>query len=340
MPNFENPSSKPRSNVERVVGGTAEQQEYIMSDHLSDVEKYSNHKFVNEREKTAEELQMISVAENNVNDLRAKYGLSPVPLPPEKVHIIYGDELTLGNATTRNAGGFEAMNQVIITTDAEEIGRSGIGRFDVIQHESLHAAQYQSLQSSGAISTSYRVGVNVTSRKPDSESGNFLQYLNPLNEAITEENSRRLVLNTSADEPEIGHIIAKRNEEFKEFKDFCENTPNHGYPEALLAGDVLQSKINPETGRPSVKPFAYYYERQTMWKLFDKIYEKNPAAFPDKTPTEAREEIFDMVTKASFDGNIMPFGRLVNNSFGNGTFRDYGHLQTVEDISNFIDALD
>jgi hypothetical protein len=47
-----------------------------------------------------------------------------------------------------------------------------------------------------------------------------------------------------------------------------------------------------------------------------------------------------MVTKASFDGNIMPFGRLVNDAFGNGTFREYGHLQTVDDINNFIDKFE
>ena len=311
MLNFEKTFNRTVTNVERVVGGTTDEQEQVMTDHLKEAEMYRNKNFINEREKTTEELQMIAVAEKNVNNLRAKYGLSPVSLSPEKIHIIEGDELTVGNATLRTSGGFEPMTQVIAVTDAEEIGRSGIGRFDTVQHESLHVAQYQSLQFSEAKSIPYRVGVGVVSRKPDPESGEFLQYLNPLHEAITEENSRRLVLDASEDEPEIGYIVAKRNKEFNEFKEFCKSTPNHGYPEALLTGDVLQSKVNPETGRPSVTPFSYYYERQAMWKLFDKIYRKNTAAFPNKTVAEAREELFDMVTEASFNGCLLYTSRCV-----------------------------
>jgi hypothetical protein len=47
-----------------------------------------------------------------------------------------------------------------------------------------------------------------------------------------------------------------------------------------------------------------------------------------------------MVTKASLDGNVLPFGRLMNETFDRGTFRNYGHLQTVQEILSFVSALD
>ncbi len=334
---------KAKSQIERIVGGTESEQVAAQRIHEEIVAKAQSASFINEREKTEFELRMLARAEKNVNNLRAKYGLVPIALPPEKLHTIDSDHITLGETTLRTSGGYEAMTQQTIVTEAEELGKEGIGRFDVIQHESLHAGQYQSLQiQSGdgkAFLDGYRTGVGVKSRRPN-EQGEYLNYLLPLNEAITEENSRRFVLETKDDDPELGSVVAERHQQFEEFQKFCESHPNHGYPETLLQGDVLQSEINPENGRPRVKPFAYYHERQAMWKLFDKIHEKNPDAFPGKEQAEASEAMFDMVTQASLDGNILPFGRLMNNTFGRGTFRNYGHLQTAQEVVALIDSLD
>lgn len=335
---------KIQSQIKKIVGGSDIEQATAQKIHEETVAEAQAASFKNEREKTELELRMLAHAEKNVNALRAKHGLAPITLPPEKLHTIDSDHLTLGTVTLRTSGGYEVMTQQTIVTDAEEIAKKGVGRFDMIQHESLHAGQHQSLQvrkGTGNIAVDgYRMGVGVKSLRPN-ETGEYPNYLLPLNEAITEENSRRLVINTETDDSELGSALAERHRQFKEFKGFCDKHPhNHGYPEALLQDDVIQSKINPENGRPSVMPFAYYDERQAMWKLFDKIHEKNPDAFPGKSPEEAREAMFDMVTKASFDGNIMPFGRLMNDTFGRGTFREYGHLQTTQEIVTMIDSLD
>ncbi len=326
--------------VDRVVGTTAENAEHLLNAHHQEVEQTRLTNFENEREKSEDERRMFAWAAKNVNLLREKHGLEPIELDPKQVRIISGDHVKLGETISTGAGGYSTMVETAFITDAEELGREGIGRLDTIQHELIHAGQYQSLQvGKGNEFMDYREGVGVVARRPD-DSGEYRVYLRSLNEAITEENSRRLTLDISSGDPELGHVVKKREAEFSEFMKFCENNPNHGYPKALLGGDVLHSEINPENGRPKVSPFSYYDERQAMWKLFDTIHEKNPAAFPGKSQGEAREEMFDMVTKASLDGNLLPFGRLMNDTFGRGTFREYGHLQTAQEIVNLIDSLD
>jgi hypothetical protein len=326
--------------AERVVGASSEREEVLLDEHRQEVEQIRSGHIPSEREKTADELLMIAYAEKNVNRLREKYGLAPIRVTPEHVKTIRGEHVTLGDTTLRGAGGYSAMVETAFFTDAEELGRESIGRLDTIQHELIHLGQYQTLQlRENNVLTDYRTGLGIQSRRPN-ESGEYGPYLLPLHEAVTEENSRRLTLAIASDDPELGHIVKKREEEFNEFLEFCEKNPQHGYPDLLLSGDVLRSEINPENGRPRVYPFAYYYERQAMWKLFDKIHERNPGAFPDMSREEAREAMFDMVTKASFDGDIRPFGRLMNETFGLGTFRNYGHLQTAQEIVDLIDTLD
>ena len=76
-----------------------------------------------------------------------------------------------------------------------------------------------------------------------------------------------------------------------------------------------------------------------MRNLFDKIIDRNPERSTGKTNEEAHEALFEMLQKAMFTGNILPFGRLFNDTFGHGKFREYGHLQTNEEIAAFIAGL-
>lgn len=85
--------------------------------------------------------------------------------------------------------------------------------------------------------------------------------------------------------------------------------------------------------------YSYTKERNVMEDLFEKLFDRNPERFEGKTKEEANEELFTMLQKAMFTGNILPFGRLFNDTFGRGKFREYGHLQSVEEQQAFIAAL-
>jgi hypothetical protein len=84
----------------------------------------------------------------------------------------------------------------------------------------------------------------------------------------------------------------------------------------------------------------YYNERQAMWRLFSKMFEKSPERFSGKTREEAKEEIFEIATKCSFTGNLMPLGRLMNDTFGPETFRSFGRVTTAEEFDAFVQKLE
>lgn len=80
--------------------------------------------------------------------------------------------------------------------------------------------------------------------------------------------------------------------------------------------------------------FAYQQERKILNTLVDKIFERNPEKFQD------REEVFEVFAKGMMNGNILPVGRLIEKTFGNGTLRRIGKLdQDMKAQENFINAL-
>jgi hypothetical protein len=68
--------------------------------------------------------------------------------------------------------------------------------------------------------------------------------------------------------------------------------------------------------------------------LIDKILERNSEKFQD------REEIFEIFAKGMMTGNILPVGRLIERTFGNGTLRRIGELdQDIQAQKEFVNSL-
>lgn len=68
--------------------------------------------------------------------------------------------------------------------------------------------------------------------------------------------------------------------------------------------------------------------------MIDKILERNSEKFQD------REEIFEVFAKGMMTGNILPVGRLIEKTFGNGTLRRIGELdQDIKAQEDFVSSL-
>lgn len=65
---------------------------------------------------------------------------------------------------------------------------------------------------------------------------------------------------------------------------------------------------------------SYKQERGILNTLIDKIFNKNQEKFKE------REDVFEIFAKAMLTGNILPIGRLIDETFGRGTFKKYGDL--------------
>lgn len=324
-----NPSALPEMRLDKVIaGGEIDAESTVVMHKLNLAKEKSGNIIPFERPKTEMELRMIHKAAENVNALRVQHGLTPVELTSEQVHMI---EKGANGKTLGHSNG-----ESVVVYD----GLGDTARFATIQHELIHLGGYSAVnvpKGSGEV-TVYRSGLQVQGQKRD-ENGDYPSFLVPLNEAVTEENARRITLAISEDDPELGELSRKRKHSLEEMEKI-RRRGNALPDESFLQQELYCADIDWDRKTMDVQASSYTDERQAMWQLFDRIHEKNPNAFASKSRAEAREEMFGMVTKASLDGNIVPFGRLMNDTFGHGTFREYGHLQTAQEIITLLDSLD
>lgn len=72
-----------------------------------------------------------------------------------------------------------------------------------------------------------------------------------------------------------------------------------------------------------VEEFNYRAFRRRFWELLRKLYERNRGSF------HSEEDIRALFIKGQFDGNIMPVARLVEKTFGKGSFRRLGDGEDI-----------
>lgn len=324
----------PEVTTSTVVGDSPEYKKGHLIDkerYVATMEKLGLHD--DEREKTQEDITILLKAFDSINNLRVHHGLSPIFFSPDAVHMIDRFELSDGDREGFS-GEINKFEQMI------NMGtwKSAAMRIGTAYHELVHLGSYYALQAdydeSGDIVKhgTYRMGLEAFSRM----SRGKMVYLKGLNEAVTEETARQYVLGITPEDPELGYIAQARNERIEAY--FREN------PEYVREfGDNPEeiTDIEPmEDGRLLVAKFSYRAERHdVMFPMFDKLYDKNPQRFEGKDRAVAHAELFEMLQKAMFTGNILPFGRLFNDTFGRGKFREFGHLQTTAEQNKFIEAL-
>jgi hypothetical protein len=323
------------SSFERVVGNIPEtEKEQILHDKG---ERFDDQVFEDlvgkEREKTPEESQIISLANNATNEVRQRYGLENFDIPPENIHVITEERWP----KERGVAFYNSMLQAIVAREQP----ARIVFTKKIFHEMLHFKSYNALQIKTGENPEldeYRVGLTVHTRY-----GKRMYFVN-LNEAVTEEMTKRFATKLF-DNP----LFAR---ETKQTKDVITRYPRAitGSGEPLFDDDTFYAEVEGKkswgeaVGRlfgAQEKPkkittecFTYQSERKILNTLIDKILERNSEKFQD------REEIFEIFAKGMMTGNILPVGRLIERTFGNGTLRRIGELdQDIQAQKEFVNSL-
>jgi len=323
------------SSFERVVGNIPEaEKEQILRDKG---ERFDDQVFEDlrgkEREKTPEELQIISLANEATNEIRQKYGLENFDIPSENIHVITEE------AWPREKGVafYNSMLQGIAAREQP----ARIVFMKKIFHEMLHFKSYNALQieiGENPELDEYRVGLTVHTRD-----GKRMYFVN-LNEAVTEEMTKRFAIKLF-DNP----LFA---EETKQTKDVVTRYPRAvtGSGEPLFDDDTFYAEVEGKKSwgeavgrlfgaqkklkKITTEGFTYQSERKILNTLIDKILERNPEKFQDK------EGVFDVFAKGMMTGNILPVGRLIERTFGNGILRRIGELdQDMRAQEEFVNSL-
>jgi hypothetical protein len=83
-----------------------------------------------------------------------------------------------------------------------------------------------------------------------------------------------------------------------------------------------------------IAKYSYRRPRKIYATLYDKLYAANKAEFNNA------DEVKDLAVKAVLTGNILPLGKLIDKTFGKGTFRAIGEADAdIEKLEQFIGAL-
>lgn len=316
------------SSFERVVGKISEEtREQILK---SKAEQFDNQIFEElkgkEREKTLEELEIISLANEITNEVRKRYGLDNFNVPAKNIHVIKADKWPKEKVTT------PAVYNTTFEGVVMQEHPSRIVFMNRALHEMLHFKSYKALQitdEKNSLLVDYRVGLTINARNGKK------RYFTNLNEAVTEEITRRCFSKLS-DKP----VLIREIKQTKEIKEkYPDAITNSGEP--LFNGDTIYAEVEgkktwseivgnffgkgEKSKRISTERYSYLKERGILNVLIDKLFEKNKEDFHN------REEIFELFAKGMVSGNVLPIGRLIDTTFGKGTLRKIGELDNQID---------
>ncbi|MDO8513610.1 MAG: hypothetical protein Q7S37_03845 [bacterium] len=247
-----------------------------------------------EREKTSHERQAISLADRLTNEVRQRYGLSALEIEDKHTHIIKSSEWADGqndavyNSRYRAVGLKEQQSLLVLTKKAV--------------HEFLHMKSFTklSMKKDGRISED-RHGFSTTDE-------NHARSLDWLNEAVTEELTRKIIQEKAQTDPLFAGEVTNSVQVMANNRNLYTEAG-----EKLFNSDTIIAGADDE-GNVWAENFTCHQERMVLDSMVEKIYSKNSERFADK------EAVFDEFAGAMLSGRIEPIQSLVDETFGEGTF--------------------
>lgn len=326
------------SSVDRVVGNISEaEKEQILRDKG---ERFDDQNFEDlsgkEREKTASELEIISLVNIATNELRQRYGLDDFDIPPENIHVISEESWPREKSTAF----FNSMLQGVAMREK----MSNTSFMKTLFHEMIHFKSYSAVQITTEDDSElieYRVGLTVHTRD-----GKKIYFVN-LNEAVTEEMTIRFAKNL-LNHQLFSDEIAQTRSVMARYQGAVTDSEKPLFDEDTFYAEAMSKKTWRESvdrffGRRvfgsgvtkiATESFTYKTERKILNMLIDKIFERNLEKFKD------REDVFEIFAKGMMTGDILPIGRLVEGTFGKGTLRSISELDhDVNTQEEFVKSL-
>ncbi len=311
------------SGIVRVANASKERQDEVLGDIKTEVfDKQELGK--KEREKTPEEIKIIEEVLAKMPDFVEKYGGKPVPVRPEHIHIMNPSDLPeVGGQNLKGTIGIYSTSSQKIAI-SPSITENKLGFAGAVSHEVIHFNAFQSItrrehsffqepsvfatRSSG-FSVSVEAGKKGIPYSPLGKKAKTMAYFYFINEAMTEELTKRF------DEECFGSIPLL--------------APDIENREKFRAGIVSEAKaedirvVNPVKGIlrgfvPKGLPYYYAPQRKKLWKIIGEIKKKNSRKF------DSDEDVFNVFARAYFTGKKLEAARLIEKTFGKGSFRKLG----------------
>jgi len=278
-----------------------------------------------ERDKTPEEQAIISAVLRYLPEFIEEHGGTPVAQMGEDViHVLDQTKLTKQEqeelAADGVAGGYLFhQQQAMVVPDAH----SRLKTAERIVHELMHFESFVSLEvPSSQLSPRDQHGTTLRVKETELfprriglsifDKTHAMRFFRDIDEAVIEELTIRFDRRYFPRIPVLQEEIVSR-ERFK--------TLVGEASEEVLS--CITRQENDGTWTTTVHEYAYGELRQNLWSLIDQLHQRNPDLFT------SREEIFTIFAKAVLTGRLMQLARLVENTFGEGSFRTLGQTTGI-----------
>ncbi|MBU4331901.1 hypothetical protein KKD19_00540 [Patescibacteria group bacterium] len=301
----ENNHKERESAVNRIVNLSESEENRISEEAKGIFQKQE--KLPIEHEKTEREMQIIQDILIKLPEFLSEYEIESLNLTPNHIHVVNEASLSADQKKTlgipEKAGGFymePEQGSVVFDNDND------LTFAEDVAHESLHANSFISFTAKDNDPTLRltlrRVGLTILDK-------NGRRYFHDLNEAITEELTKRFDRKYFNKMPSLSRAIKKREEYIAAVK--IENPDN----DTEEIGSVRTVQISSEEWETTIKEYEYQPERKELSSLINAIYEKN------KTQFASPEDVFRLFVKAAFTGRMIGIAHLIKNTFGKNSFR-------------------
>ncbi len=281
---------------------------------LSPQDKLQIEKF--EYPKTEKEHALLDFVNRETNRLMEEAGIEPHDIPKENYHILPPELYKKAAKSNTNGIAFELRKAILL--DAETVRGNMVMFGSIALHETLHLKSHLSIEvtegKKGEINTTpYRVGVSVHALQKDGYHGRYHGHFRGLHEGIVAGTEKRLFKKLLG-QPEL--------EQEKEWL---------LSPEAFALRKVLSEKKEiPEddivwvdkTNNDCWETIGYPRQRAVLDYVCTEIQKQFPDRYLDT------ESVFKEFLKANFTGHLLTIARLVEETFGEGSFRLLGNMDT------------
>lgn len=264
--------------------------------------------------KSATEVAAIDFANKETDELMKEAGIEPYDIPAENYHIV-PPELYRKAAGGGTATAFTTKQGILF--DSQDFRGNPVFFGSVVLHETLHLKAHLSIEvgeEEGKVDTTHhRVGVSIKALQKHGYSGKYHEHFEGLHEAIVSTQQKKSFVKL-IELPELSKekewLLSDKAKELR--KELAEKK---GIPE----DDIVWIG---EKGKDDWERVTYAQQRMVLEYVCSEIQKQ----FPDQYKNT--DEVFKEFLKSHFTGQLLPIARLVEKTFGEGSFRLLGNMGT------------
>lgn len=306
-----------------------ELKSFLYEDHLGSVEKANLERLkINEYPKNEKEIFLINLINNETNKIMEDLGTKSFDIPERNFHIV-PNELFKEIAGDNLIGGIVDYKSQSIGLDVNSVRSHPIVFAIIAFHEALHLKSKQIVQVSksdneGAADVNkkfYREGLTINSPITKNEERKSHSHFNGLHEAVVANEETKFIsklmdLNMFSDLKEWLNSDKGMEEKM------------HIWHEKKIPIDEI---FYIDMAQEKFYSFGYMGQRKVLLYVCEEIAK-------DKGVSE--EDIQKEFLKAHFSGKLLELAKMVEKTFGKGSFRELGNLDIEENSAyNVLESL-